>query len=332
MAFHDPLRQALHNYPIGVHSPGAPASAADLSVPAQRLGAPLPQDYADFLRSWNGVSLFQDLILVFSTSDPDLTSPAPGRLRIGQTPDGALWMDAAGVVRLVDEAGPDPLVSGTTLSRWFAATLAREALLLDRQGEFREVFDEEGALLGPVRKRRVQAGRKHDPGASLYLVEEAEMLLEGHQFPQAQALLLQAVEVDPGAGAALELLAALYRDAGKQAEAETASLRAAAASVAPALRGSRLLDAAQAGPPERAAKHAAAAWAADPGHALLLINQAQELLSEGDRDEAAHLQERLLLLLSHVPAGEPAADIGHLREQAGELERDLRTREALRVV
>jgi tetratricopeptide (TPR) repeat protein len=302
-----------------------------------RLGAPLPPDYRDFLLSWNGVALFQDLITLFGSGDPALVSPAPGRLRIGQAPEGALWLSASGEVRLVDEVGPDPLVCGTTLERYFAATLAREALILDRQGEFREVFDEEGAIVEAVRKKRVLAGRKHDPQASLYLVEEAELLLEGHEQGPALAALLQAVAHDPEAGPAFELLAALHRDAGRREDAEQESLRAAAATTAPALRASRLLDAALFGPAERAGTHAAAAWAADPEHAALLLVQSKELLAEGDKDEAAHLADRLRLLLAHQP-GRPDAGLRPTPpvmvglEELAQLDRELRTRAALRVV
>lgn len=323
MSFYDPLRQALSAYPAGVHAARDPATPAALQRAEARLGRTLPADLRDLLRSWNGMTLFQESIVLFGTEELAQTGGPAAPVRVGHVPEGALWMDAAGTLRLVDEAAPDPIVCGSTLPLWAAATLSREALVFDRHGEFRDVFDDEGALLEAVRRKRVRAGRRHDPQAALYLLEEAELLLAGQRPGAAAELLAQAVALDPQAGPAWELLAALHREAGRGPEAEQAALQAAAATRDPWLAASRFLDAAEAVPPEssRQRAHADAARQADPEHGAALLAEARERLAHGERTEAESLCRRLRLL----------ADAG---TEAGlaELERALRQRAALQVL
>ena len=355
MSFFEGLRTALGRYAAGVHQANKPATPAELRRASERLGRELPQDYADFLKSWNGVSLFHDCVCLSAAhelhGDDHLVVPGgPPALRIGETPQGALWLCGAGEIRSFDEAAPDPIVVGSALEPFLKATLAREALLLDRDGEYRDVFDEDGEGLSlPVRRKRAALGRKHDPKAALYLFEEAELCLEGGEgagedgggedagddtaspVAQARALLEQACALDPHAGPAHELLSALHRNArqpGWQEHAAREALAAAAATWDPFLRASRLLDAAQLTPREsERPQHVRAAWAADPGHAQALLGEARERLQEGDLEEAEQLVARISLLLSDAPTpAEP--DLAQL----GEVKKALRTRSALRVV
>ncbi|MCS6911823.1 MAG: hypothetical protein RMK29_14910 [Myxococcales bacterium] len=321
--FFEPLYVALRNHAVGVHTVGPPVTATALGRVAARLGQPVPPAYADFLRSFDGVSLFHDLIVLYGTADAALDWAAPEQLRIGQTPEGALWLGPDGALRLVDEQEPDPIVAGSNLEAWLTATLARERVLLDREGEFREVFDEEGAISEAARWKRVRLGRRHDPAAALYLLEEAELLLEARQDEEAVARLAEAVTLDPGAGAAWQLLGVLHRRAGRAEEAEAASLRAAQATPDASLRASRLLEAALVAPPPRCDEHARAARAADPGHGARLLQEAKKVVGEGRMEEAVVLWQRLELL---ARAGEDLTDDLHA------LRRALRGRQALRVV
>jgi hypothetical protein len=232
MSFYEPLRQALADYAHGVHVAGPPAREADL----RRLQDQVPPAYLDFLRSFDGVSLFHELILLLPAGDPELASPHPGFTRIGEGAAGALWMDQAGRVRLVDESQPDPIVYGSDMERWLDAVLAREGLIIDKEGEFREVLDEEGEPTPAVRRKRARAGRKRDPGSSFYLLEEAELEVEEHAPERALLLLRQAVEIDPQAGPAWELLAGLL---GRGPEAAAAWGRAAEVTLDPGLRATR---------------------------------------------------------------------------------------------
>jgi tetratricopeptide (TPR) repeat protein len=348
MSFYEPLRRALQGYARGVHRVGAPAGRDRATQ-----GRDLPPAYRDFLLSFNGAALFHEMIVLFSLDDPGLAVPHPGFVRIGETPWGALWMDPPGTIRLVDEAAPDPIRFGSDLERWLDAVLHREALVLDKEGEFRDVFDEEGELPPELRRRRARIGRKRDPGSALYLLEEAELDVEEHEPERAQERLLQAVALDPQAGPAWELLASLRREG---EPAREAWLSAAAAALDPRLRASRLLSAAEVAPqrPDRRVEgeggakatsidrrveeeggakaawieHAAAAFTMDPGLATQILDTARERLQGGDREEAGRLARRLALLLQ--AAGERAPKELHTALQ--ELEQALRVRQALRVV
>lgn len=339
MPFYESLRTALARSAAFVHTVEAPAKPAELAAAVARLGRPLPASYADFLGSFNGVALFHESIVLHPIAAVRPVGPADRFLHVGDTAEGALWLDAAGRLRLVDESAPDPIVCGSEIERWLDATLGRESLVLDREGEFREVFDEDGeSLSATVRRKRAQLGARRDPGAALYLLEQAELLTEDMDLDGARLLLQKAVALDAEAGPAWELLSALLHKLGQLPAAEHAAVQAAAATLDPYLRASRLLDAAElaaepAAAPAgaRAAEHAAAAAAADPEHGQRLFEQAQELIEQGGRhhEEAQRLVRRLQLLLAHATDGAGTAPPA---AQLAQLERELRTRGALRVL
>jgi tetratricopeptide (TPR) repeat protein len=325
MPFFESLRTALSRYAAFVHTANLPASPAQLAAASARLPWPLPSSYADFLGSWNGVTLFHEALSLCPVDEVQAVGPGDRFLRVGESPDGELWLDPRGRLRSIDEVAPDPMVSGSDIEHWLDATLAREALLFDREGEFRDVFEEDGeALSAPVRRKRALAGARHDPEAALYPYEQAEILCEEADLDGARQLLQQAVTIDPEAGPAWELLGGVLQKLGQTAAAEHAALQAAAATWDPYLRAARLLDAAEL-VPERAATHAAAAALADPGHADQLLTQAREQLAhEGDHQEAQRLVQRAQLLITHGKGESPA--------ELAQLLRELRTRSALRVL
>lgn len=330
MPFYESLRTALSRSAAFVHTVEQPAPAAALAEAERRLGRPLPADYGDFLRSFNGVALFHEAQVLHPIAAVRPAGPGGRFLHVGETAEGALWLDPAGQLRLVDEGAPDPIVCGSQIERWLEATLAREALILDREGEFRDVFDDDGEALRPaVRSKRAQVGARRDPHAALYLLEQAELLCEDADLDGARVLLQKAVALDPEAGPAWELLAALLQKLGQRPAAEHAALQAAATTWDPFLRASRLLDAATLSA-DHAAAHAAAAAAADPEHGQRLFEQAKELLEHGGRqtDEAQRLAERLQLLLAH----DHAQAASPVRDQLLQIQRELRTRSALRVL
>jgi tetratricopeptide (TPR) repeat protein len=326
MPFYESLRTALSRYAAFVHTVEQPASPAELLAASERLLRPLPESYLDFLRSFNGVMLFHEALVLHPIAAVRPAGPADRFLYVGDTGEGALWLDRDGKLRLVDEEEPDPIVCGSEVERWLEATLAREALVIDREGEFREVFEEDSeSLTLAVRRKRAALGVKRDPGAALYLLEQAELLFEDDDIDGARLLLQKAVALDPEAGPAWELLTTLLQKLGQLPAAEHAALQAAAATWDPFLRASRLLDAAQL-MPEQQSKHAAAAAAADPEHAQRLFTQAQELIEEGGHEEAQRLVHRLQLLVAHSQAApQSAAELARLL-------RELRTRGALRLV
>jgi len=323
MPFFEPVRLALSHHPVGVHDLGPSASESELAAVEQRISL-LPSDYREFLTTWNGGSLFHESVVLLPV---DQVRRVDGKsLLIGECSDGLLWLDSQGRVLVVDEDAPDPLIAGTSFATWIDVVVGREALLLDRDGEFRDVFDEEdGVLRVEVRRKRAMLGRKRDRGASLYPLELAELALEEGDDQKAQMLLSEAVQSDPHAGPAWELLAALYRQAGDSQQAHDACLRAAAATPSGTLRAMRLLEAAELSP-----LHAAAlvesAVAAAPEMGARLLEQVRERLTDHDTDEAKRLLSKLRLIASHqrLPLSTEA--------EVERVERDLRSRDALRVL
>lgn len=324
MSFFESVRLALARHPVGVHSLNQAATAAELVSAEQRVGIFPSDDYREFLSTWNGGSMFHESLTLCPATA--LVRRSPDRLLIGECSDGLLFLDGQGRVRVMDEEEPDPLTVGSDFATWLDVVMAREALLIDRDGEFRDVFDEEdGVLKLEVRRKRAQLGRKRDRGAALYSLELAELALEDGDDEQAKLLLTESVERDPQTGPAWELLAALYRQAGELELAHDAYLRAASATPSETLRAMRLLEAAQLQPIHAPALVEAAAMA-DPDLASRLLTQARERLAAHDVEEARQIQNKLQLLVSHRQLPDD------VEPELERIEKDLRSRDALRVL
>lgn len=241
MAFFESLRTAVGRYADGVHELAPPADVRTLTATEKKLGVPLPDSHREFLRSFDGAWLFHESLRLSSAAELVAVKGGDGAtwLRIGETQDGALLLrPAGGGIYLVDEEVPDPLLAGSNTESWLDATLVREGLLVDREGEFRDVFTEDGLSL-PVRRKRMQLGRKNDPKAALYLLEQAELDAEAGDLDAALAALRLCVKLDAQAGPAWELYATLCLDTDAREEGEAAALKAAESAWHPPLRTAR---------------------------------------------------------------------------------------------
>ena len=324
MSFFESVRLALSRHPVGVHALASPATAAELATLEQRVSGLPSSDYREFLATWNARTMCHESLLLLSTEQVCLA--AGDRLLIGECSDGLLWLARQGQVLVVDDEEPDPLIAGSDFATWLDVAMSREALLVDRDGEFRDVFDEEdGVLRIEIRRKRAQLGRKRDHGASLYPMELAELALEEGSDEQAHKLLIEATSRDPQAGPAWELLAALYRQAGESELAHDAYLRAASSTASAMLQAMRLLEAAQLSPIHASAL-VEAATSADPDLSSRLLEQVRERLAAHETDEAKQLQAKLRLLAFHnrLPST--------ISTEIERIERDLRSRDALRVL
>ena len=335
MAFFEALRAAASRYAAGVHFLGRPAQGHALDALTTRLGRALPTEYRDFLRSFDGATLFLEAQTLFPAEQVCVVPGTPDErpyLHIGETTDGALWLDGDGRVVMADENAPDPIVVGSGIEAFLDATLAREALIVDRHGEFRDVFIGDDELDPSVRKKRAKTGQRHDPKAALPWLEQGELAFEEEDSEAAQAALQQAVLLDPLAGPAWGLLAVLYQGAAQLAGAEHAALQAAAATWHGPLRASRLLQAARACP-SRANEHARAAWLADPPLSDRLLSEAQADLDAGDVAQARYLIEQLqLLVASGSGRSADAGQLAQAQQGLAALEKQVRVRGALQVI
>src|SRR6185312_17138117 len=161
---------------------------------------------------------------------------------------------------------------------------AREGLLVERDGEFKDVFDEDD-VAPKVREKQTRAALKADPDAAAWHLEAAERAFDDGDDAAAEAALARAVALDENAAAAWALFGALQRRSGRLAAAAASFARAAAATAegAPAVRAERAAEAADA--TTRAAQ-AEVARAADAGAVGRWIAEAKERLADGDRDGA----------------------------------------------
>ena len=270
MAFFDRFRTELAKYEDGVHDVGEPVDDE------AKLKGLQPQ-LADFYRSWNGTRLFADTIVI-----------APlGSATLGEWPAGALELGADGKVRSRDEEGA--IVVGSTLEKFLATVMAREGLLVDRDGEFKDVFDEED-VAPRVRDKQTRAALKVDPDAAAWHLEAAERAFDDGDEAAAEAALARAVALDENAAAAWALFGALQRRSGRLVAAAASFGRAAEATTLAAVRAELAAEAAraakEAGDETARAAHAQSARAADAGAVARWLDEARARLAEGDGEGA----------------------------------------------
>ncbi len=295
------LREALGRFADGVHLLGAPASAPALAAAAARLG-PLPASLLEVYRFADGLELFGDVARVAPLAA--LERAGEGALALGEADGRRLLAAPDGAILDEDDDG-DRLVVAPSLEDALLVYLAREALLLDEEGEWREAFGEDGEVAPAVRRRRVEAARRRAPDASRWLVEAAELALElDGDEPAAEALLAEARALDPSAAAAHELYGLLLGARGAGAEAARALALAAEHSGA-ARRADRAVAAADAaaaiGDDAARVRWAEVARVAEPGIAARLASDAELAIAAGRLEDA----DRLARLVAAV-AGEAA--------------------------
>ena len=327
----------------------------------------IPNSYQDFLYSFNGLSLFHESIHFASleemhTNKEPFQSNYPrierafvesstslpedfGRtmyffdtkkifpcclansMRIGEMPQGSLWMDESGLIRLVDEERADPLVMGSTLEKFLDVVLETEGMLIDASGEFLDVFDENGEPTQSIRKKQIKVGRKKDPSAAYYLWQEAEFLIESHKPENAIFLLTEATRNDPLAGPCWELLGSLYKEKQDFVNAELCFAEAANSGCFPSLKANRAVQAAEVSKFSKEV-HIAAAWHWDESYASSLILSIQNCFPD-QLEEANKQCDQLELLLKYAPA---IINIADWQNSFTNLKRQLRGKSLLKII
>jgi tetratricopeptide (TPR) repeat protein len=274
--FWEKLRTELGRYADGVHEVG----------PAAKKLPDVPEGLRELYRSFDGLRLFTESFVIVPAAE---VRASGGRFRVGEALGVPLEMDAEG--RLYEVGDGDTILVGSTLSRWLDATLAREKLVVDREGEYKEVFGDGGELNDDIRLRRARAGLKADPFASAWHLEAAELAFEAGGEAEARSELERAVELDPRAGAAWVLLGGLHERALEPHEAAQAYARAAAASPEAERRAERFAEAARVtGSPELRVRWAGESRAADEGAAARWRADAEARLAD-DPDGALRLAQ-----------------------------------------
>ena len=305
MKFFDRFRGALARYARGVHDLGDPATPEALSEAETKLGRALPISYRDFLTQWNGGWLFHDdysLFGVNGTRDELRGLSVEGDLvRFGNSPAAALFFDARGRVIARDAETDEPAVAGSDFEHWLDATMAREAVVYDRDGEFREEAFDEGELSAAAQKKRAVAATKADPAAATWQEELGVVEAEAGNDDRALAAFLRAASLDPALASAHFAAAKILRSKGDHPAAARAFSAAGEAHREPAESAFAFAHAARAAAEARlteAPTLAARAAALAPGFVAEQRTAAEHLSGEGALDEA---MEHLLLAAAVAP-------------------------------
>ncbi len=288
--FLDRLREALSRYADGVHALSPPATPAALAAARARVGVPVAPSLAEIYELADGVWLFDETVRVVPLAE---LAVVDGRfLACGIAEGDRLLCDAEGHIYLEDDDGDRVLAAGS-LEEALLVWLGREALLLDGDGEWREVFDDAGDVLPAVQRKRNEVARKRAPDAARWLLEAAEIALEqGGNEGEAEARLAEAIAADPEAAAPHEILGSLLlargvldegaRELTLAAEHGSASRRAERAAAAAAACRS-------AGDEPRRARMAQLAIETEPKMAQRLAEEADAALEAGRLDDADRL-------------------------------------------
>lgn len=292
------LREALTRYATGVHDIGDAADPASIAAAEKRLGIVLPESMAEVYRFANGMWLFDDVVRLLPLADVEARD---GRLRYGATEGVSLWVDAEGRVYELDDDGDGVLV-GESIEEDLLARIAREGLLIDDDGEWREVFGPDGELLPAVQRKRNEIARKRAPTSARWFLEAAELALELDGDPAPY--LVEARALDPRAPAPAELHGLLLSGRG-ELEAGAAALADAAAHSGVARQAERAAIAAEsaqrAGNPEVRARMAALAIDREPGIVARFAEEADQALQHGRLEDADRLSS-----LARAVAGDAA--------------------------
>jgi hypothetical protein len=302
--FFERFRGELKRYADGVHELEPPVEAGALARAEQRLAGALPADYRDFLGQWNGGFLFHDDVRLFGAggrAELDRLAREGDEVAFGEAPGASLRFDGRGRVVALDQATEERLVEGSRFARWLEALMARERLVVDREGEVRPEALDGVELLPKVRRKRAEAATKIDPAAPAWQEELAEVLAEAGATEAAAAALERAVALEPGAARPWLRLGELRQAASDAAGAAEAFARAGEAAREPEEAAFAFARAAATGRATGLAD--AAGWAAEavrraPGLIDEQRTAAEHLLAEGD---AAGALERLHLARALAP-------------------------------
>jgi tetratricopeptide (TPR) repeat protein len=220
--FFDRFRDALSRLPAGLIRTGDAAEPRALAAAEAALGQPLPSDFASFLRSFDGVDLFHEGVLVAGVGDQAPRSllelnprRPPGELVFAETATGDRFVFRAdgAIVRLrsaVEDSGEqsgDEQVSGeqerwlagSDFTTWLDALIAHERVLYGPDGEFSpDAFEPDGAEVLPLTAlRQAERALKLDPGAAELHHERATALRRLGREDDARAAFGKAATLDP---------------------------------------------------------------------------------------------------------------------------------------
>jgi tetratricopeptide (TPR) repeat protein len=315
--FFERFRAAAARLPDGLIRPMPPAPASALARAEAALGAPLPAEYASFLRSFDGADLFHGAVVIAgvgASAPRDLLALAgeagapPGSLAFAEAQASERFvLDATGRVWRLSAGSDERSLAGSGFERWLDATIAREQILYGPDGEFADdAFDEDGEEVRPrVALRQAERALRADPGSAE--AEHARGIALGRLGRHAPALeaFAAATALDPeNPWPWFDLGRTALEETGDPGRAAEAFRRAAALEPGPG--GARLhvwaaRAARAAGDEAGAAASRRAALAIEPTLEDGLRRARAQAEAEGD-DRARGEAEALMAAMSPEPA------------------------------
>jgi hypothetical protein len=211
------LRSVLEGYAEGVHQLGEPAAALDADLPAGLVAV---------YREFDGADLFHEALILYPT--PSWKRDGE-HVMVGEMGGDALWVElASGAVWRVEEDTGEWLCEGTQLDRWLWGWVEAEAVLYDREGEFRAgVIGPHGDLNAGTAIEHERRLLRRDRSAASPRWRLARALARAGNIEAARRELEQVVEEHPRFGWAWYDLARLSEALGELAGAREEALAAA---------------------------------------------------------------------------------------------------------
>jgi tetratricopeptide (TPR) repeat protein len=161
--------------PAGLIRTRPPVGPDEIARAEAALGRSLPDEYASFLRSFDGADLFHESVVIAGVGDgAPLVLGAqpperPGEIMFAEALTGDRFaLDAGGRVLRYDPGADERALAGSSFGRWLDATVAREQILFGPDGEYApDVFDPSGQEVVPtIALRQAERALKLDPGAA----------------------------------------------------------------------------------------------------------------------------------------------------------------------
>lgn len=317
--FFDRFREALSRLPVGLIRPGPAASAADLAAAEARLGRKLPASFAAFLRSFDGVDLFHESIVVGGAgpgamrSLDDLRDPElPDHLVFAEALGGDRFgFDGEGRVLRLRGVPPDQECwrAGGDFEHWLDGIVAHQRVLYGPDGEFSpDAFEPDGAEVMPmIALRQTERALRACDDSAEWHHERGVALRRLGRPAEAREAFLRAAALDPenpwprfDAGrAALQLGPGTAREA-RQAFSEAARLEAGEARARFWVWGARA--ALLGGEPDQVAACRAHALADDPDIGAALARARDAARADEDAEALAEAEALLAALEGPIPA------------------------------
>jgi tetratricopeptide (TPR) repeat protein len=320
--FFERFREAAARLPAGLIRPVPPAAPEALARAAAALPGGLPDEYASFLRSFDGADLFHEAVVIAGVgpsaarallalnADRETTraSDPPRELVFAEAQGGDRFVfDAGGRVLRLRAGSEERVLAGTSFTLWLDATVARERLLYGPDGEFApDVFEEGGEEVLPrVALRQAERALRADPGSAEAEQERGVALRRLGRSAAALQAFAAAAALDPeDPWAWFDLGRTALEGTGDAARAAEAFRRAAGLERGPA--AARLFvwavrAAVAAGDQPAAAAARQAALALEPALAEGLARAAAAAAAEGDDDARAEAEALLAALAPEAP-------------------------------